>query len=405
MKRLLFVSNGHGEDSIAVTLARRLADRGYALAAVPLVGRGDAYAAAGLTVLGPRDEQPSGGLLLQDLRLLWGDLRAGWVRSVRARLAALGREARQADACVVVGDAVAIGAAALATRLPRFYLPSAVSVLSRDPRAPAWRPPFGALERRWMRHSAAVYPRDAATADWLAANGVVAARFLGNPMLDAVAGDAEVGFPAPYLLLLPGSRSDAGVNLGRMLETCRHLDEGPAPVIAWAAGPWRPQIDGWRLERTGAERGVIGWYRHPDGTAVALARDAFRTLVAGARAALATTGTAAEQCAGYGVPVVAFAAPGALYAAFADRQKRVLGDALCLADDDPAAIAAVVRGAIVDGGYRARAREAGRRAMGEPGGAERVAADIDGGLRSGTTLDPLQTRSTSGGAPREEQRP
>ena len=404
MKRLLLVSNGHGEDAIAVTLARRLAERGFALAAVPLVGRGDAYAAAGLTVLGPRDEQPSGGLLLQDLRLLWGDLRAGWLRSARARLAALGRSARHADACVVVGDAVAVGATAIATRLPRFYLPSAVSLLSRDPRAPAWRPPFGALERRWMRHSAAVYPRDAATAGWLVSHGVAVARFLGNPMLDALAGDAGVGLAAPYLLLLPGSRSDAGINLGRMLEACRHLGGGPAPVIAWAGGPRWPQIDGWHLDHTGAERGVFGRYRHPDGTAVALARDAFGTLVAGARAALATTGTAAEQCAGHGVPVVAFAAPGAFYATFADRQKRVLGEALCLADDDPAAIAAAVRDALEDGGLRARAREAGRRAMGEPGGADRVAVDIERRLGSDTTPHPLGARAAMGRVRGEEQR-
>lgn len=377
MTRLLLVSNGHGEDVIAATLARRLRAAGCELAAVPLVGRGRAYDAAGVEVLGPRDEHPSGGYLLSGPRALLGDLRAGWLGSTRARWRALRAAAGRSAGCVVVGDWYALTSAWANARVPVFYLPSAISVLAWPPDAPAHRAPFGPWERRLMARAAAVYPRDEATARWLQERTVPGVDYLGNPMLDAIDGDAAVAIPSPYLLLLPGTRGDAGFSLPRMLEACRRLRDEPAAVVAWAGADAPPQADGWALATTGAPRGVIAHYRHADGTEVAVAADAYATLVAGARAALSTSGTAAEQCAGLGIPIVGFVTPGPQYReTFARAQRRALGDALTLTSSAPEALAAAVRRALHDAGARERAKVAGRRAMGVPGGADRVARDI-----------------------------
>ena len=387
MTRLLLVSNGHGEDVIAATLARRLRAAGFGLAAAPLVGRGRAYDAAGVVVLGPRDEHPSGGYLLSGPRALIGDLRAGWLGSTLARwrgLRAAGGRARadatdadRAAGCVVVGDWYALTSAWANVRVPVFYLPSAISVLAWPPDAPSWRSPFGPWERRLMARASAVYPRDEATASWLQARAVPGVAYLGNPMLDAIDGEAEVAIAAPYLLLLPGTRGDAGFSLPRMLEACRRLRDEPAAVVAWAGHAGPPPVDGWTLDATGAARGVVARYRHPDGTEVAVASGAYATLVRGARAALSTSGTAAEQCAGMGVPIVGFVTPGPQYREpFARAQRRALGDALALTSGAPQELAAAVRRALHDPGARERARVAGRRAMGAPGGADRVARDI-----------------------------
>jgi uncharacterized protein (TIGR03492 family) len=380
--RLLLVSNGHGEDVIAATLARRLRGEGFELAAVPLVGRGRAYDAAGVEVLGPRDEHPSGGYLLSGPRALLGDLRAGWLGSTRARWRSLREAAARAAGdrsagCVVVGDWYALTSAWVNASVPVFYLPSAISVLAWPPDAPRWRSPFGPWERRLMARAAAVYPRDEATADWLQARAVPGVAYLGNPMLDAIDGDAAVGIDPPYLLLLPGTRGDAGFSLPRMLEASRHLRDDPAAVVAWAGAAPAPEVDGWALVATGAQRGVVARYRHADGTEVAVAAGAFATLVAGARAALSTSGTAAEQCAGMGIPIVGFVTPGPQYRkTFARAQRRALGDALTLTASAPEEMAAAVRRALRDAGARERAKVAGRRAMGVPGGADRVARDI-----------------------------
>jgi uncharacterized protein (TIGR03492 family) len=375
--RLLLVSNGHGEDVIATTVARHLRAAGVDLAAVPLVGRGAAYAAAGLPVLGPADEHPSGGYLLTGLRPAWEDLRAGWIGSTRRRWRALRSAAGGAAACVVVGDWYALATARLVGRRPILYLPSAVSVLAWPPDAPAWKAPFGPFELRLMRAARAVYPRDEATAAHLHARGVVEARYLGNPMLDAIDGDAAVGAEPPYALLLPGTRGDAAFSLPVMLEACRALREAPPAFVAWAGRSDLPRPPGWTLAATGAARGVTDRYRHADGTEVAVARGAFATLIRGARVALSTSGTAAEQCAGLGVPIVGFATPGPQYrSTFAVAQRRALGDALELVAADPAAVAAAALRALHDPGLRERARQAGARAMGRPGAAATVAADM-----------------------------
>jgi uncharacterized protein (TIGR03492 family) len=396
--RLLLVSNGHGEDVIAATLARRLRVAGFDPVATPLVGRGRAYDAADVEVLGPRDEHPSGGYLLSGPRALIGDLRAGWLGSTRARWSSLraaagraavsrfaghpagypaGHAAGLVAGCVVVGDWYALTSAWANVRVPVFYLPSAISVLAWPPDAPAWRAPFGPWERRLMARAAAVYPRDEATASWLQARAVPGVAYLGNPMLDAIDGDAEVGIDPPYLLLLPGTRGDAGYSLPRMLEACRRLRDEPAAVVAWAGADAPPEADGWALVSTGAPRGVIARYRHPDGTEVAVATGAYATLVAGARAALSTSGTAAEQCAGLGIPIVGFVTPGPQYReTFARAQRRALGDALALTSSAPEELAVAVRRALHDAAARERAKVAGRHAMGVPGGADRVARDI-----------------------------
>ncbi len=43
MRRVVIVSNGHGEDIIGTVLARELVALGYEVQAVPLVGKGNAY--------------------------------------------------------------------------------------------------------------------------------------------------------------------------------------------------------------------------------------------------------------------------------------------------------------------------------------------------------------------------
>ena len=106
---------------------------------------------------------------------------------------------------------------------------------------------------------------------------------------------------------------------------------------------------------------------------VQLTRDAFATLLRGARVALSTSGTAAEQAAGFGIPVVGFPTGGPQYtAAFAGAQRRLPGEALTLVDADPEAIAGALQRAWTDDHLRQRAARDGERAMGRPGADERI---------------------------------
>ncbi|MER3444143.1 MAG: hypothetical protein C4333_08485, partial [Meiothermus sp.] len=239
------------------------------------------------------------------------------------------------------------------------------------------------LERFLMRSAARVYPREPEGAAWLRRHGVPQAEYLGNPMLDAVSGDADLGPPPPYLLLLPGSRPDAYFSLPVMLEACRRLRKtGLTPVVAWAGldlGALR--LPGWSQEATGKPQGVVLRLTHPDGTVAYLATGAFRRALEGARLALSTSGTAAEQAAGFSVPLVGFPTPGPQYVhPFAQAQRRMLGQALTLTKPDPAAVAQAALELLSNPARYAQAQTDGRAAMGEPGAAGRIARDVDGWL-------------------------
>ncbi len=70
--RLLCLSNGHGEDIIAVRILQELRQISSKLniSALPLVGEGRAYFAADIPVIGTVQAMPSGGFIYMDGRQL-----------------------------------------------------------------------------------------------------------------------------------------------------------------------------------------------------------------------------------------------------------------------------------------------------------------------------------------------
>ena len=381
-KYIIIISNGHGEDIIGAALGRELAALGYEVQALPLVGEGNCYERAGFCVLGPRKEMPSGGFVLDKPVAFLEDLKAGWLSMSLGHYGALWKASRAATATLVVGDIYGLLVGSAFGKRPLFQMQPLVSVR-------AWgdhecRRPYGLPERLLMGRAVQVYPREAEAAQWLNGHGVGNAQYLGNPMLDALEGDAPLDLPPPYLLLLPGSRADAFESLPKMLEACRYLRSmALTPVVAWAGLPLeRLVVGGWRCE---ANR-----FLHPDGTSVLLAQNAFKTALLGSRAAISTSGTAAEQAAGYGIPVVGFPTSGPQYTqGFARGQKRLLRDALRLAEPSPEAIAEAVLKFLNDAELLRKAQEAGKAAMGEPGAAKRIAEDIHRRLSRSEESDPI----------------
>ncbi|RIH87411.1 hypothetical protein Mlute_00967 [Meiothermus luteus] len=371
MRPILVVSNGHGEDIIGVALGKALAALGYGVEAVPLVGRGLAYQEAGFAVWGPRREMPSGGFALQSPKAIWADLKAGWLSMSLDHYRAVRWVACRALATLVVGDVYALLVGGLLGNSPLFLVQCRSSLR-------AWGRPYSVTERLLMKRAVRVYPREPEGEAWLRARGVGQAVWLGNPMLDAL-GEGSLEPSPPYLLLLPGSRQDAYESLPKMLEAARLLgDLGLKPVVAWAGLPLEPlSLSGWRLEATGREEGITHRLCHPDGTTAYLTRGLLKSVLLGAKVALSTSGTAAEQAAGYGVPLVGFPTSGPQYTrAFAEGQKRMLGAALLLVEASPPAIAQGVRRFLLSPELQAQARLDGRAAMGEPGAAQRIALDM-----------------------------
>nr|WP_246363361.1 lipid-A-disaccharide synthase-related protein [Deinococcus budaensis] len=387
----MLLSNGVAEDLIgAQLLAHLLAGGGAARARVlPLVGAGRAYAGlAGAARVGRALELPSGGFPFGSLANLGSDLRAGLIGASLGQWRLAAEAARGTGAVVVVGDAYALMVGTLAARAAAAPLVHVQPLLSAHyAEGLGLRGALGELnalganyplpyELRLARRARAVFVRDAATERYYAARGV-RARWAGGFAPDVL--------PAPehdlrgltggrqVLALLPGTREDHRESLGLMLRAAARLPEVQA-LVAWPHG-WEAATlpPGWTLRVQDAE---TAWAQG-EGARVGLLRGAFGAVARAADVAVGTAGTANEQLAGLGVPVVAFPTRGPQFTpGFARRQGRLLGEALSVVTPDPAAVAAEVQALLPAGPRRARAALAGLTRIGPGGALPVIAAEV-----------------------------
>lgn len=386
-RRLLFVSNGAGEDAIAAEVARRTTLPSQAL---PLVGEGVAYRGAAQP-LEPRRSMPSGGLVPESYGRLLGDLREGLLSLTLRQLRCLRRRRGEQAVTVAVGDLYPVALCALGGLRPLMFVGTAKSVHHH---------PYSRMER-WVlrRFTDLCLVRDEPTADFLTRHGVPA-RWVGNAMMDGLEpSGADLGL-APEetcLGLLPGSRREAYRNLPRMLEAYRRLSRKIAvrALVAMAPGLDLEELGraapGWRLvRRPGIERGTVGELQGP-APPVLLVSGAFADVLHRSTLILGQAGTANEQAAGLGLPVVAFAPGGeGSLGWYRGRQKGLLGEALRVVEDDPETVAAELLRLLRDGPERRRRGAAGRARMGPPGGARRIARLLE---RLAGLASPLEPRA------------
>ena len=136
--RLLILSNGHGEDLIALrvigALHRLLPD--LELQVLPLVGEGNSYGKAEamgmLRQVGPRQSLPSGGFSNQSLRGLLRDLGAGLPLLFAKQTQLVRRWGERGDPILAVGDLLPLALA---------WAAAAGSASSAPPRATSPGPP------------------------------------------------------------------------------------------------------------------------------------------------------------------------------------------------------------------------------------------------------------------------
>ncbi|RDI95636.1 hypothetical protein DV704_04970 [Meiothermus sp. QL-1] len=391
MTDVLIISGGNAEDLIGATLAQHLA--GLRLAALPLVGAGRRYEGHVERILGPRREMPSGGFPFNSLENLLADLKAGFLLEVAQQIRAAQQARREVRAVAAVGDAYALAIGVLASdwgRRPLFHLQPQVSHYYWGGRS-VWerlRQPnqFAAedymfYERFMHRYVRAVYVRDKPSEARARALGMHKARFVGGMAMDTL-GPPERSLEGlldgrKVLVLLPGTRADVRFSLPLMLEAAALLPELQG-LVAWAHNFDRvPLPEGWRLEPQDETTAVArrGEQR------VWLLRGAFSAILHVGYVAIGTAGTANEQAAGMGLPVVAFPTPGPQYIyPNALRQSRLLGKALRLVEAHPERVAEAVRVFLADEAAREEARREGFERNGPRGALPRIAEEIRAAL-------------------------
>lgn len=354
-KRTLLVSNGVSEDLIAATLARHLRAGGVDVTAYPLVGPG-AYP-EDIPLLDPRLELPSGGFSFRaGLRGLRADLATGIVGLWFGQRRTLRAQRGRFDLVVAIGDTYCLYMAGAAS--PRVALVATADSVRISP--------FGSLARISLRRFAGrVFTRDPDTADALVGMGCRAAS-VGTAMMDQLQGTGETfGLDAttPVVTLLPGSRRDAPDNAALLADAATAVaQEIPETRFLMALAPG-VSADLARARVAAAKAPIV-------------LTPLFADAVSRANVVIGLAGTANEQAAGLGKPVVAFPGNGTQFGPhFLRAQHRLLGEALVPAATWRAAATAVV-GLLRDPEERRRRGQIGRQRMGVPGATERVVTGL-----------------------------
>lgn len=401
---LLCISNGHGEDIIAVRVLKELRQIPAApsLSALPLVGEGSAYQKAGIPVVGPTQTMPSGGFIYMDKRQALRDVQGGLLQLVRGQLHTLRQWAKTGGKVLAVGDIVPL-AMAWASGADYAFIGTAKSEYflrdqtGRLPHRPWLEGRTGSVYLPWerwlMRHPRCrgVFVRDQLTADYLQRCGVVAS-YPGNPMMDGLSASTArlasltAAFPPAdavlTLALLPGSRApEVFENWQRLLVALDSIAQVFPDRQLRLLGAIAPSLNLAVLKDALIE---AQWQPEPGQyptfsrhhARLVLTSDAFAECLHLADVALATAGTAAEQAVGLGKPVFTVPGLGPQFTyAFAEAQSRLLGPSIILVRQ-PQDMGQAVADCLRDGERLQRIAHNGRERMGEPGGAQAIARQL-----------------------------
>lgn len=399
--RLLCLSNGHGEDLVAVRILQQLQHLVPAaeIAVLPIVGEGQLY--RDFPVIGPVQSLPSGGFLYMDSRQLAQDVQGGLLKLTWQQLQAIKAWAKSGGLVLAVGDIVplafawwsGIPYAFVGTARSEYYLRDETGPLKRQ----YWWQQFESWsgcvyqpwERWFMKHRRCrgIYPRDSLTTGVLNRLGIPATD-LGNPMMDDLHVSAYPHVLAPdslRVLLLPGSRApEVFANWERILQSLTSVIRAfpdrsvqflaaIAPALNLDALYQALLQQGW--EALPASRNQD--WRQPGTTAtLQLSRTAFQSYLMRADCAIAMAGTATEQVVGLGKPAIAIPGDGPQFTfRFAEAQSRLLGPSLTLVQG-PSEVGEALQEVVTDvARWRAIAQNGVQR-MGKPGAAQRIAAAL-----------------------------
>ncbi|MEM1310211.1 MAG: lipid-A-disaccharide synthase-related protein [Cyanobacteria bacterium P01_H01_bin.153] len=393
--RLLCISNGHGEDAIALRILSELRSHHpqIELAALPLVGEGVAFQKHQVPLIAATKTLPSGGFIYMDSRQLARDVQGGLVQLTLAQLQALKRWAQDDGIVLAVGDVIpaafawwsGLPYAVVGTAKSAYYLRDEQGLLPGLP----WYAGWAGLSRylpweRWLMsrdRCRAVIVRDELTRSELQQLGLSQV-FAGNPMMDGLTSTEQSVALKPKaadtltVVLLPGSRApEAYANWQILLQSMDSVLTRWAPRPVQFLSAIAPALDLTALQQALRQ---AGWHAElPDAAnhfakgrgQVILTQTAFADCLHLADTAIAMAGTATEQFVGLGKP--AFITPGAgpqFTPTFAKLQTRLLGPSVILVER-AADVGAAMADVLADSDRLAQIRQNGRQRMGSPGAA------------------------------------
>ncbi len=441
--QLLVLSNGHGEDIIAVRIIQALQTLSSPpdIFVLPIVGEGHAYQKINVPIIGKVQNMPSGGFVYMDRKELMRDLDGGliqltWnqIKSVR-RWVKLQTSLGNQNAILAVGDIVPLLFAAISganyafvgTAKSEYYVRDEAGLLPRKSKSAKWENFSGSIYHPWERwlmsrsRCQAVFPRDSLTTKILKKWSIPAVD-AGNPMMDGLKTNFNFSSPGfdrgnaehkeqirPLIVtLLPGSRAPEAYNnweiimvsvstLVASLQQPDSLFSGARTMIF--LGAIAPGLDcgilsqsllmqGWRL----CDQSPL---QIPDPASLTfkqknayliLTQAAYNECLHWGDLAIAMAGTATEQFIGLGKPAIAIPGDGPQYnAAFAEAQSRLLGISLILVNQ-PSQVLPAIQSLLKNPDLLHDIAKNGLQRMGLAGAAQRIAEYLQERLVMGLKL-------------------
>ncbi len=418
--QLLILSNGHGEDAIAIRIVQQIQQQSKVeISALPIVGEGRLYQELNVPLIGEVRVLPSGGFLYMDGKQLLRDVNGGLLQLTLSQIKAIRSWTRLPGGgkkmILAVGDLVPLlfawlsGAdyAFVGTAKTEYYVRDEAGVLPRKSHRAWWENFSGSIYHPWERwlmsrpRCKAVFPRDTLTKEILQ-KWSIPTLDLGNPMMDNLEPvqvvprfyglDSEQQETARPLVitLIPGSRPpEAYENWTLILMAVGSLLVNFRGRSLMFLGAIAPSLDCNTIQQILESQGWIP--NHADhvnslepnaltykqkGASLTISQNAFNDCLHQADLAIAMAGTATEQFVGLGKPAVAIVGQGPQFnPLFAEAQSRHLGISVILIDK-PNQAAIAVESLLKDPDRLQLIAENGVRRMGKPGAAKRIALSV-----------------------------
>ena len=353
--QIVVASNGFGEDAIGVILAKKLRAKltHSKVYAFPLVGRGDAYIKEGFIVKSAPSVTPSGGVLKYSVKDLWGDMRAGLLKHVRAQLEDWRKIAIKMKTPVCIGDVYLLLHTLFGSGASPLFAATAKTVYLSG----HWK-----LERAIINKFAIrTWTRDSKSAIQLGKRAV----YSGSPIMDLLLEDENFHYErGDVILLLPGSRERAFRDVKLLLDAAEIL--GGREIYRMILAP---TLD---YEKFFAACESYGWDKVNDTLTknqitISISYESIAKSVDGVKILLGLGGTANQVCAGLGIPVISIDEKGKRV------QKKLLGDAEILVPEaTPERLAETIKRVLNDKTLYDFMSKAGRERMGNPGAVDDI---------------------------------
>lgn len=392
--KLLVLSNGHGEDKIALRIIEQLqiVTNKLELAALPIVGQGYAYSKSNIAIAGRVQQMPSGGFIYKGGNPLWQDLRGGLIQLTLEQITLVRQWGQDGGVILAVGDIVPLlyawlsqaNYAFVGTAKSDYYLRDETGWLAKT----SWiEKKLGSVYMPWERWLMSrdacqgVFPRDSLTTKILR-NYSIPAYDLGNPMMDGI--NVKVEPPQPdslNILLLAGSRMPEALRnwqqiLNAVLDTISTLPQKQlnftgaiAPSLDLQSFIKQGQIQGWQITTQEAQNVILDRQQ----TSLILSQNSYGKFLQQADIAIAMAGTATEEFVGLGKPAIIMPGTGPQFTyAFAEAQSRLLGCSIIMVEN-PQQVGKAIAQAIDNPKQLQQIAINGKRRMGESGAAQRIA--------------------------------